>query len=171
MQYSFIVGSWTLESYLKRGEGGHVEYPMGKAPFGQILYSADGRMSVQIMAAERSLPASSQLHEISDEERGQAARTYFAYSGLYELEWSHTPYCHVLHGRVTHHMESSLFPHWVGRSLVRSLTLEGDRLELSTCQAGWYRGRLMTTHLVWRRNRPDPAQLYARLRQFERIEA
>ncbi|PHU99722.1 hypothetical protein CSQ88_20925 [Iodobacter sp. BJB302] len=151
---AILAGAWVLESYLKRAEDGSVAFPMGEQPKGMIMYTPDGYMSVQIMDSERPLFASDNLHEKTAAELSLAAASYFAYSGLYEVETE--PAANDLaeqsfSGLITHHMQTSLFPNWVGCSLLRRLHLQGDRLELSTCQASSFRGKQMTTHLVWRK--------------------
>ncbi|MEO9386947.1 lipocalin-like domain-containing protein [Chromobacterium phragmitis] len=174
MANSLIVGSWELQSYFKRDDEGGMEYPMGEHPSGLIMYSQDGHMSVQIMLANRPRFHSDQLHEKTAEEVSQAARGYFAYSGLYEievLESAEQPDGEVVHGLVTHHMVNSLFPNWEGRSLIRQMRLQDDLLELSTCQAGMYKGRMMTTHLVWRRNQYQHALHQLAGQSFELINA
>ncbi|WP_293935815.1 lipocalin-like domain-containing protein [Iodobacter sp.] len=149
-----LAGAWVLESYFKRADDGSVAFPMGEQPKGMIMYTHEGYMSVQIMASERAFFASDNLHEKTADELSQAAASYFAYSGLYEVEAEPSDdglEGEFFSGLMTHHMQSSLFPNWVGCSLVRRLKLQGDRLELSTCQSSPYQGKSMSTHLVWRK--------------------
>ncbi|MBM2883303.1 lipocalin-like domain-containing protein [Chromobacterium phragmitis] len=174
MSNLLIVGSWELQSYFKRDDDGRLEYPMGEHPSGLIMYSQDGHMSVQIMVANRPRFQSDQLHEKTEYEIGQAARGYFAYSGLYEIEVLDEAEAgdgKVVRGLITHHMVNSLFPNWEGRSLIRQMRLQDDLLELSTCQAGMYKGRMMTTHLVWRRNQHKHALHQLAGQSFELINA
>ncbi len=154
MSNLLIVGSWELQSYFKRDDDGRLEYPMGEHPSGLIMYSQDGHMSVQIMVANRPRFQSDQLHEkievLDEAEAGDDK---------------------VVRGLITHHMVNSLFPNWEGRSLIRQMRLQDDLLELSTCQAGMYKGRMMTTHLVWRRNQYKHALHQLAGQSFELINA
>jgi len=51
---------------------------------------------------------------------------------------------------VIHHIEISLFPNWVGVDQVRSFSLEGDRLTLSTPPM-LVEGVEQAGHLTWER--------------------
>ncbi|NHQ87901.1 lipocalin-like domain-containing protein [Iodobacter sp. HSC-16F04] len=171
---AILAGAWVLESYLKRAEDGSVAFPMGEQPQGMIMYTPDGYMSVQIMDSERALFASDNLHEKTAPELSLAAASYFAYSGLYEVEIE--PAANGMSeqsfsGLIKHHMQNSLFPNWVGCSLLRRLHLQGDRLELSTCQASSFRGKQMTTHLVWRKRSATMTDSEAVNQQFRLIAA
>jgi hypothetical protein len=56
---------------------------------------------------------------------------------------------YVFHGEtVTHHVELSLFPSWVGVAQERLVKINGDRLTLST-RPLLLEGRRQTAHLVW----------------------
>ncbi|MFQ5946720.1 MAG: lipocalin-like domain-containing protein, partial [Anaerolineae bacterium] len=60
------------------------------------------------------------------EEVMSAYRGYIAYFGTYEANEE---------GRfVTHHIEGSLFPNWVGREQIELFELSGDRLTLGLNQ-------------------------------------
>jgi len=54
--------------------------------------------------------------------RAAAYSGYVAYWGRYQID----------HDRIVHHVESSLFPGWVGGTQIRYFTLAGDRLSLRT---------------------------------------
>ncbi|MBJ9925962.1 lipocalin-like domain-containing protein, partial [Burkholderia cenocepacia] len=47
-----LVGAWRLVSYeIRPRDGGTVTYPLGRDARGWILYTPDGYMSAQLMAA------------------------------------------------------------------------------------------------------------------------
>ena len=56
----------------------------------------------------------------------------------------------VHEGRVLHHVETSLFPNWVGGAQERRYKLDGDRLPLSTAPL-LQGGRERRALLVWER--------------------
>jgi hypothetical protein len=69
-----------------------------------------------------------------------AARAYFAYCGTYEYR----------DGEVTHRVELSLMPNWIGGEQVRLVSFDGDTVTLATrpMPVG---GRQQTATLVWQR--------------------
>ncbi len=114
-----FVGSWKLVSY----EVG-ASHPLGGDAVGLLTYGADGRMSLQVMRPNRPKIG------ISGEEGGYEAGTaqevmsayrgYLAYFGTYEVDEKG--------GFVTHHIEGSLFPNWVGIKRYELYNFSGDRL-------------------------------------------
>src|SRR5580658_9798590 len=48
-----FIGAWKLVSYERRTAAGELEYPMGAHPAGRIAYDPLGRMSAQLMRADR----------------------------------------------------------------------------------------------------------------------
>ena len=115
-----FVGTWKLVSY----EVG-VSHPMGRVAVGLLTYDANGRMSMQVMRSDRPKFRGSGGKEGgyeagTAEEVMSAYRGYIAYFGTYEVNEE---------GRfVTHHIEASLFPNWVGRDQVEFFELSEDRL-------------------------------------------
>ena len=76
----------------------------------------------------------------SDEEKAAAYSTFLAYSGRFVVE----------DGYVTHHVEVSLFPNWVGGIQRRRIELDGDTLALTgTIEPGTDQER--AARLTWRR--------------------
>ena len=84
------------------------------------------------------------------EEWTAAARSYVTYCGRYD----------VTADAVSHHVELSLFPNWVGRDQLRFVELDGDQLTLTTppVQAG---GQTVN-RLVWERARQSGSPTSAR---------
>lgn len=149
MDASDLVGTWRLVHWraVSEGDGGAAQttYPMGEDARGFIHYGADGRMSVLIAAADRASFAVDDLLGGTDGERAAAFGSFVAYAGTFT----------VGEGAVTHQLDISLFPNWVGTQQERFATLEGDRLVLSTAPiltAGAWR----RSELEWARI-PNPA--------------
>ncbi len=116
-----FVGTWKLVLY----EVG-ASHPMGRDAVGLLTYHANGRMSMQVMRSDRPKFRASGGKEGgylagTAEEVMSAYRGYIAYFGTYEVnEEGHF---------VTHHIETSLYPNWVGRDQVEFFELSEDRLK------------------------------------------
>jgi len=136
-----LIGTWRLISWETRSvDGQKISYPLGKDAVGYIMYNEDGYMFVAIMRPNRVRFAAGDLLGGSAEEKAQAANTYVSYCGRYEF-----------HGdTVTHHVELSLFPNWVGVEQERLVELRGNRLTLST-RPILLGGMLQSAHLIWER--------------------
>ena len=136
-----FVGAWSLASWESRSAAGEVTLPYDGNPAGQITYTADGRMSAQLMQAGRAFPDAA-------EATGQGMRDailggFFSYYGDYSVDTEA--------GVVTHHVEGALLPGWVGSDRPRSFTFDGrDRLILST-EPDPARGGGAVGILVWER--------------------
>ena len=135
-----IVGTWKLVSWENRTADGQVSYPFGKDAIGSILYSADGYMSVAIMTANRPNFVGGDILGGTLEEKAAAMETYISYGGRYELQ----------EGSVTHYIEVTLFPNWVGVQQKRFFKFEGNQLLLSTPPI-LQQGQEQTGHLIWQR--------------------
>lgn len=135
-----LVGTWRLVSMESRDADGQVSYPFGRDPLGLLIYSADGCMSVILTSSDRPPFAAGDLLRGTGEEQARAATTCVAYAGRYEVH----------EGTVVHHVETSLFPNWVGGAQDRRCALEGDRLVLSTPPL-LQDGRERRSLLVWKR--------------------
>ena len=138
-----FIGAWRLLSFESRTPDGRVRYPLGKDAVGSIIYTADGRMSVAIMAAERPNFAANDVLGGTTQERAEATRRYLSYAGTYEIG----------DGEIIHHVEISLFPNWVGDAQRRAFALEGDRLTLCAVQMT-LAGVESRNYLVWERMAP-----------------
>ncbi|NLA20571.1 hypothetical protein GPU89_32795 [Burkholderia cepacia] len=137
-----LVGAWRLVSYeIRPRDGSAVTYPLGRDARGWILYTRDGYMSAQ-MAAGRPPYASGDLHRGTESECTAAARGYIAYSGPFHLDDD---------GTLTHEMDVSLFPNWIGNVQQRVFRLDGDRLQLGTVGPVRIDGREVDAVLLWAR--------------------
>lgn len=126
-----FVGTWRLLDYSFLHEDGSVEHPWGTDVRGYLLYSAEGYMSGNLSPANdwpsrrARLAAAFKAHDGAGALRlaSRAGRSdYIAYTGRYTVEGD----------TVTHHVEASLFPNWVGRAEVRYYSFAGDKLTLRT---------------------------------------
>lgn len=138
-----FVGAWRLISWENRTADGRVSYPMGKGASGYILYTADGYMSVAIMAGDRPDLTGSDPLGGTVEERALAAKTYLSYAGTYEIGV----------GEIIHYVQASLFPNWVGTTQRRFFAFDGRRLTLSTAPMP-LAGAQRRAYLVWERAAP-----------------
>ncbi|MBR8065938.1 lipocalin-like domain-containing protein [Burkholderia ambifaria] len=140
-----LVGAWRLVSYeIRPRDGGTVTYPLGRDARGWILYTPDGYMSAQLMAPGRPPYADGDLQGGSVEERAAAAHGYIAYSGPFNVDDN---------GTLTHEMDVSLYPNWIGNVQQRVVSIDGDRLQLGTAEPVVISGREVNAVLVWVRAR------------------
>jgi hypothetical protein len=141
-----LLGAWRLiDAVAEPVDGSPPQRPHGERPVGLLLYTPDGHMAVQIMAAVRAVPASADWTALTTEEYAAEARTYFAYAGTFEVDESACA--------VTHHMAVALFPRWVGDGQQRVVELDGDRLVLRSAAPAMTGGGLATIRISWERAR------------------
>lgn len=135
-----LLGAWAMTGWTQTYRDGTVQEPMGSTPDGRLVYTADGTMIGVIGAADRAPFVTGGQWNASTEERAAAYSTFLAYSGRYTVE----------DGFVTHHVEVSLFPNWVGGIQRRRIELDGDTLALTgTIEPGTDQERV--ARLEWRR--------------------
>ncbi len=144
MDSTAIIGAWALESWEVVDSDGRVDHPFGKTPFGYIMYSSDGYMSVAFMPPGRKPFEAADILGGTPEEKCAAIETYISYCGRYEVKGD----------RVCHHIKASLFPNWTGVTQERIVSLEGDRLRISTPPL-LIKGKVQTAHLAWKRAREE----------------
>jgi hypothetical protein len=108
-----LVGSYKLISYVNYDRNGVAT----NSPFtiGQIVYDAAGRMSAQLMRADRARLTRAQP---SETERAAAYSSYVSYFGHYTIDASKRS--------VTHHVEGSISPNGVGGELTRFFEFSPD---------------------------------------------
>lgn len=125
-----LHGVWHLVSYVDLDPtGGDREGPLGPAPEGVLIYTADGHMSVSMM----------RTGAVPEDTTGRQVETFMGYAGRWRLAG----------GEVRHAVRVSAHPHMVGTELVRRATLDGDLLVLhgTSIIDGIPRHRVLT----WRR--------------------
>lgn len=137
-----LLGSWKLVSARTQIHGETVnETPFGQAPNGVIHYMDDGRMAVIIAYGGRP-QLSNDRRNLSDTERLQAANTFMAYAGTFD----------VGPDRVIHHVDLNSYPNDEGVDYVRLARIEGDRLVLGTEPGDLPDSE--TLEITWRRMSP-----------------
>jgi len=131
-----LVGSWELVSYEIIAADG-TRRP-GNYDRGQITYDASGRMSAHLMHSSNKADASPQ----TDELRATAFRRYLGYYGPFVVD--------TAGGTVTHIVEGSSNPSWVGTRQLRYFELTADNAQLTLSLRD---GARTTQSLVWKRSK------------------
>ena len=136
-----FIGHWRLISSTFRDADGTVIYPLGQDAQGRIMYDGHGQMSAQLMRPERERLSSRDATEVRLAKVKTAFDGYTAYYGSYAID--------VDAQSVTHHVEGSLLPNWIGRHLVRyfEFSHNNKRLALTTPPMGKKVGIVGT--LLW----------------------
>ena len=131
-----LVGSWELVSYeIVAADGSRRP---GAYDRGQITYDASGRMSAHLMHSSNKADQSPQ----TDDVRAAAYRRYLGYWGPFVVD--------AAAGHVTHIVEGSSNPSWVGTSQLRYYELSPDNAQLTLSLRD---GTRTTQSLIWRRSR------------------
>ena len=132
-----LIGTWKLVEYSIENikKPGERFYPLGKDATGFIMYTPDGYMSAQMMAAGRPAYENGGPHNGTLEEMAQAAKGYMAYAGQYEVnEETQT---------LIHHMEVSMNPTWLSQAQERCIKLNDDTITITAPNT--------TAILIWKR--------------------
>lgn len=142
-----LIGTWHLQSYTETAVGeAQASYPLGEEAQGSILYAPDGYMAAQLMRPGRKAFSGGDIYQASADEFRDAASAYLSYSGPYHVDEQQ--------GLLSHSVELSLFPNWIGPVQQRVARLDGDTLHLSTYKPMLARGREVIAHLRWKRAAP-----------------
>jgi hypothetical protein len=142
MNVEDLIGTWMLETFNGRSSAGAERRPFGDKPHGQLVYSADGYMSVVLSRDDRPRFAATDFAGGSAEEIRKAYAGFEAYAGRFELD--------AARGVVKHHLAVCRYPNWEGGTQVRQARIEGDRLHLATPPMP-VRGDQWVYTLTWRR--------------------
>ena len=102
----WLKGTWQLVAWRRIAADGTISYPLGADARGQLIYTSNGIMAVQIAAASRPPIATDDPLGGDTAARAGAYSTYLAYFGTYEINGE----------QVIHHLDSSLFPTGATRS-------------------------------------------------------
>ncbi|MGH2414628.1 MAG: lipocalin-like domain-containing protein [Microcystaceae cyanobacterium] len=143
-----LLGTWTLISAIAiNPDGTVIPQVYGPNPIGYITYTPEKRMMVIFSKSDRPpfskdirSPFSKDIRSLPTEECVQAFSTFNAYAGTYTLN----------ENTVTHHVEIASIPNRVGKDLVRTFTLNGNRVTLKTPPTETD-GVLKVFELVWER--------------------
>lgn len=138
-----LVGGWDLLDWRIETSGDDIPgHPFGEDAQGQIMYTADGRMSAVISRAGRKPLSTPSPRQASAEECRQAFTSFFCYAGTWQLEGD----------TVVHQLSLALNPAMLGTEQRREARLTGDRLELSAREA-LSGGRARHHRILWQRAR------------------
>lgn len=118
---SDILGTWHLNAYLFRSVDDEESHPFGADVRGQLTYTEDGQMSVLISFGPSQRFEADEQVAGTDKEKLTAFDAFSAYCGRYERG----EHC------ITHFVEISLFPNWIGTAQQRTLELRDKDLILS----------------------------------------
>lgn len=136
-----LIGTWRLIS-AKFESSGEKNYPLNEQPEGLLIYDSRGNVALQLMQADRRLFASGDQQSGTPEEIREALEGYVAYFGVFTVNPET--------GTVTHQVQGSLLPNWIGGSQIRFYKIDNDILTLQTppIRGG---GAEITGVLVWRK--------------------
>ena len=113
-----LIGAWRLVSYIESPvDGSPKRFPMGEKAQGIIMYTPDGYMSAQLMTPGRRNFASDDWFKGTPEETAEEASGYIAYSAPFHVDEDHQS--------LTHSMNVSLFPGWIGQTQPRVVKIDG----------------------------------------------
>ena len=139
-----IVGSWRLRSWVSISDDGSEALPMGEAPEGLVVYSADGTMIGIMGPGDRPRFATDDVTGGTIGERARAFATFIAYGGSYEVDGE----------TITHRVETSLFPNWIGTTQRRRWELDESGRGLTlTSPPVTLGGATRIQRLTWERAR------------------
>ena len=116
-----LVGVWDLARLELVATDGSVLQPLGDAPAGRLIYTADGHVSATITRRGRAPYAAGDPLAGTAEEMAAAARTWTSYVGTWAVEGN----------AVVHRIELSFFPNWEGEEQRRTWSIQGGFLVLS----------------------------------------
>lgn len=117
-----VIGTWRLLSWVSEdAESGKITHVFGERPNGYLIYTAGGRMSVNLSADGRK-PLSGDRFSTPAEERAQAFSTAIAYSGTYDI---------TAEG-IMHRVEVATFQNWVGTEQFRYVVVDGATMSVKT---------------------------------------
>lgn len=130
MTLSSIVGAWHLLAWTSLKNGQNDGHPMGADAKGQIIYTDGGQMSAFLMRADFQASGGA-----------ATADTSLAYGGTWLFD----------NGEITHEIKFASLPHWVGRTLVRTVEHDGDTMTLRTEPEISKSGNRYEHALVWKK--------------------
>jgi Lipocalin-like domain len=143
-----LLGTWKLISAIAILPDGSIEPDVyGVNPVGYITYTSEERMMVMFAKRDRApfsidvkSPLGKDIQKLPVAELAEAFTSFNAYAGTYELNGN----------IVIHHIEIASIPNRVGTDLVRTFSLNGDRVTLKTLPT-LSDGVLKVFELAWER--------------------
>lgn len=124
-----FIGAWRLVSFEIQGDDGNNTLPFGPDPKGTIIYTDNGRFSVQLMRGNRPEFAEGDPLKGTPEEIEAGFNGCISYYGAYEPNQAE--------GFVIHKIEGSMFPNWEATDQKRFAEFSGNRLQLRTPPLQW----------------------------------
>jgi hypothetical protein len=122
-EYQPFVGTWKFISLTGENPEGDIILPYGEEMFGKLMYGSRGHMSVLLMKPGRPKFKTGDMLTGTPEEIKLAFEGFDAYCGTYKVDTDMRT--------VTHIIEGSRFPNWVGTEQVRYYEFSQDTLQLS----------------------------------------
>jgi hypothetical protein len=143
-----LLGIWKLVSASAiQADGTIISDIYGIHPTGYITYTPDGQMMVMFSRSDRPplsrtvrSPLSQEMSDVPVEELAQAFTSFSAYAGTYTLNGN----------TVTHHLEIASIPNRVGTDLIRTFTVNENRITLRTTPVE-SNGVIQVFELIWER--------------------
>lgn len=140
-----LVGTWSLLSYIEVPIGGEDSlFPMGKNPFGILMYSPDGFMSVQIASNDRLRYKSNDKLMATHEEMVSSLQGYMAFAGKYKVDNNNAVVSYII--------KTSLYPNWKSQVQRRKIDFEGDILYLKSTEPILSNGAYVNSYMTWKRS-------------------
>ncbi len=127
---SAFTGAWHLKKWTALKNDAPAGYPMGEDAQGQIIYSEDGYMCAFLMRSD-----------FKDQPELGDADTSLSYAGTWSFDGT----------RISHEVQFSNLPHWVGRTLVRLVNSQDKTMELRTEPEFSKSGSKYEHLLVWQK--------------------
>jgi hypothetical protein len=118
-----LEGTWKFISLVGKSSKGEVYHPYGENLFGLLMYDAKGYMSVLLMNPNRPKFVSGDMMKGTPDEIRAAFVGFDAYCGTYIIDAEKS--------KVTHNLQGSKFPNWVGTEQVRFFKISGDTMRLT----------------------------------------
>ena len=140
MEREAILGAWRLASVSRRNAKDETRAASAEDYDGLLIYTANGWMSATVSGRGRARFKSDDYRGGTPEETQKALADYLSYCGRYTFDGD----------RVTHHLEMSAFPNWVGTDQHRVATLRDGQLVLGAPPI-LIDGDYWVYELVWRR--------------------
>jgi Lipocalin-like domain len=119
-----LVGGWRLRTWVSISDDGSEVHPMGEAPDGLLAYTAGGTMVAIMGPVDRTRFSTDDVTGGTPDEQAGAFATFIAYGGSFDVDGD----------TVNHHVETSLFPNWIGTMQRRRWELDetGRHLTLTS---------------------------------------
>ena len=141
MSESKLCGTWGLTSWVTLLDGAPRASFLGPRPKGMLIYTEEGYVSAILTAPDRPLVGPAGFVPGTKENKLAAAEGYVSYAGRYWVEED------KVHHRVIH----SLYPDWIGQTLVRRMEWSDGDLILTTPEQVTAKGKVFLDRLHWAR--------------------